>query len=223
MTKAIIIVAGGSGTRMGSAIPKQFLMLAGKPILMQTIEVFFHFDKNIEIILVLPENQIGYWENLKREFEFDIPHKTTSGGAERFFSVKNGLSMVSEATEVIGIHDGVRPLVNQQTVSSCYEKAFEHGAAIPVIQIKDSIRKMREEGSKAVNRDDFCFVQTPQCFSKDVITKAYQQEFNKSFTDDASVAEAAGFHIQLTPGNTENIKITSPSDLIIAEQLLKIC
>nr|MBA3901812.1 2-C-methyl-D-erythritol 4-phosphate cytidylyltransferase [Bacteroidota bacterium] len=156
MEKAVIIVAGGSGARMGATIPKQFMEIAGKPILIHTITAFYNFDPSIEIIVVLPENQVEHWNELTKTFSFDIPHKIAHGGAERFYSVKNGLALVGDAINVIGIHDGVRPLVNTQTIKSCFEKANEKGAAIPVIKLNDSLRKIEETSSRAVNRDDYC-------------------------------------------------------------------
>jgi 2-C-methyl-D-erythritol 4-phosphate cytidylyltransferase len=220
MKKAVIIVAGGIGSRMKSKTPKQFMEIAGMPMLMHTITSFHKYDPAIEIILVLPENQIEHWKALVEQFSFSINHTIKIGGPERYFSVKNGLSIIGDSIEVIGIHDGVRPLVSIQTITACFEKAYEKGAAIPVINLNDSLRIIEETSSRSVNREDYCLVQTPQCFSKEIILKAYNQEFNKLFTDDASVVESAGFPISLSLGNHENIKITTPSDLIIAEALI---
>lgn len=217
---AVIIVAGGSGKRFGSEIPKQFLELNGKPVILHTIEAFYNFDTEIEIILVLPEIHFDYWQQLKKQHDFSIPHKVVGGGAERFHSVKNGL-MAIETNGIVGIHDAVRPMVSAETLISCYAAAREFGNAIPVVAPADSIRKLTTESSKQVNRNEYRLVQTPQCFKTENILKAFEQEYSVSFTDDASVAEAAGQEIYLVEGNRENIKITTPQDLIIAEAFLK--
>jgi 2-C-methyl-D-erythritol 4-phosphate cytidylyltransferase len=221
MEISIIIVAGGSGTRMGSSTPKQFLGLAGRPVLMHTIEKFSTVLPGAEIILVLPQNQLQQWEQLIKDFSFNIPHKSCVGGETRFQSVKNGLEKVNPNSLLVGVHDGVRPLVSSNTIKSCISLASEKGSAIPVVMPADSIRRISKDKNIAVTRDEFRMVQTPQVFKRDIILSAYQKEFNSSFTDDASVVEAEGFDIFLCDGNYENIKITTPSDLIIAEALLK--
>jgi 2-C-methyl-D-erythritol 4-phosphate cytidylyltransferase len=220
MQKAVIIVAGGSGQRMGAPGPKQFIEIAGKPILMHTLEAFYRWDAGIEIILVLPESQKTTWENLKKTYSFNLPHKIAFGGKERFHSVKNGLGLLSPEVRLVGIHDGVRPFPSKETITACFEKAAEYGAAIPVINVNDSLRKAEGENSVAVNRDAYKLVQTPQCFKKEILAKAYEQQYQAHFTDDASVVEALGYSIQLTEGNPENIKITRPVDLAIAEALM---
>jgi 2-C-methyl-D-erythritol 4-phosphate cytidylyltransferase len=218
MKKYALIVAGGSGSRMGSDVPKQFLHLAGKPILMHTIAKFFSFDNEIKIIVVLPENLIISWKNIVKEFGFNIPHKTIAGGAERFHSVKNGLSFVS-APSVVAIHDGVRPLVSVKTIEKCFETALIQGNSVPAISPSDSLRIVTEKGNEPLNRECIKLIQTPQVFDSERIKIAYNQEFNPGFTDDASVLEKAGEKIVLVEGDPHNIKITTPIDLIIAEEL----
>lgn len=218
MHKYAIIVAGGKGERMGENIPKQFLELAGKPILMHTIEKFKNTFQDLKIILALPENQFEFWEELCDKYGFtNIPHEIVPGGKTRFHSVKNALTKVSP-NSVVAIHDGVRPLVSQETILQCFNQAEKQGNAIPVVEVVDSLRHVsKQEGTnKAVARSCYKMVQTPQCFTSEIIHKAYQQPYNNQFTDDASVVEALGETINLVKGNIENIKITSPVDLQIA-------
>jgi 2-C-methyl-D-erythritol 4-phosphate cytidylyltransferase len=220
MNKHALIVAGGSGIRMGQDIPKQFLHLAGKPILMHTIEKFYEYDNEINIVVVLPGSQIIYWENLVDEFSFTIPHKTAIGGTERFYSVKNGLSYIS-APSVVAIHDGVRPLVSIETINRCFEAAMIYGNSVPVVTPSDSLRIVTNKGSKPVNRELIKLIQTPQVFDTNKIQTAYNQKFNPAFTDDATVLEKTGEKIVLVEGNVQNIKITTPLDLLMAEELMK--
>lgn len=219
MKKFAIIVAGGSGSRMGSEIPKQFLELCGKPVLMHTIETFFNFDPDSEIILVLPEHQIDLWNKLCATHSFVIKHLVVSGGETRFHSVRNGLSKISEKG-IVFIHDGVRPLVSQGTLTRCSETTEKKGNAIPVLAVNESLRKVEGESNMSVDRSLYFSVQTPQTFRSEQILKAFHQEYDLLFTDDASVAEKAGFEIHLVEGNRENIKITTPVDLIVAEAIL---
>jgi 2-C-methyl-D-erythritol 4-phosphate cytidylyltransferase len=219
MTKSVIIVAGGRGVRMSAEVPKQFLELCGKPILMHTVSVFYSFDKNIKIVLVLPETEIDFWKNLCEKYAFAIPHQIVQGGVERFFSVKNGLELID--TELVAIHDGVRPLVSHETLERTFEAAEKYGAAVPVAAVTESLRFVENECNKAVDRAKYRLVQTPQIFRQEIIKNAYSQDFTTEFTDDASVAESAGHKIFLTEGNRENIKITTPIDLKIAEILMK--
>ena len=216
MKKVALIVAGGSGTRMGKTIPKQFVEIAGKPILMLTIEAFYKYDPKIDIILVLPEDQIESWKQLCEKFNFTINHTIATGGKTRFQSVKNGLAFVPKAG-IIFIHDGVRPFVSARTLNNCFNCALENGNAIPVIQVSESLRKLEDGNSRAVNRDSYKLVQTPQTFQIDKIRKAYQQKEDSFFTDDASVLEANGEKIYLVEGNRENMKITYPEDIQLAE------
>ena len=214
-----IIVAGGSGKRMGNELPKQFIEIAGKPILMHTMERFVEAGTDIQIVLILPDNQHSYWKKLIEKFNFNIKHKFAAGGVERFNSVLNGLQYVP-ANAIVAVHDGVRPLVSVNTINKCYTSAVEKGAVIPVVPATESIRKAEGLGNIAVNRSEYFMVQTPQVFQSNILLKAYKQKYNSSFTDDASVVEKAGYSICLVDGNEENIKITRPMDLRIAEVLL---
>jgi 2-C-methyl-D-erythritol 4-phosphate cytidylyltransferase len=216
----VIIVAGGSGQRMQMAIPKQFLLLDGLPILMHTIKRFHETLPDIVIVLVIPNEHLAYWNELKVQFKFDIPHQIAMGGNTRFQSVKNGLALLSSG--LVGIHDAVRPLVSSSTILKTFEAASLNGAAVPVLQPSESMRILNADGrNEALIRDSLRTVQTPQCFQAEKIIEAYKQEFHPDFTDDASVAERAGFNITLVDGNEENIKITRPIDLRIAEMFLK--
>ncbi|HBX49500.1 MAG: 2-C-methyl-D-erythritol 4-phosphate cytidylyltransferase [Bacteroidetes bacterium RIFOXYA12_FULL_35_11] len=220
MNKYILIVAGGSGSRMGNNTPKQFLEIYGKPVLMHTFESFFSTKQNFKYILVLPEDQIQFWKDLCEKHIFNIPHIIVPGGSERYFSVKNGLQTVSE-NGFIAVHDGVRPLVSKETIIRCFEEAEKHGCAIPCIDIPESIRQITENASHAEDRTKYKIIQTPQVFSISLLQEAYKLPYEKSFTDDASVFEKAGNKIHLVKGNEENIKITKPTDLLIAEVLMK--
>lgn len=220
MQKSVLIVAGGVGKRMGTNVPKQFLLLKSRPVLMHTIERFFEYDNLINIVLVLPKEQIEVWKNLCSTHQFTIKHQIAEGGEERFYSVKNGLEKINN-NGIVAIHDGVRPLVSNETIARCFKKAEETGATIPVMPVVESLRKVDGENSKSVNRSEYVSVQTPQCFNIELIKSAYQQDFSNTFTDDASVVEKFGHQVSLVNGNIENIKITSPQDLILAEYLLK--
>jgi 2-C-methyl-D-erythritol 4-phosphate cytidylyltransferase len=214
-----VIVAGGSGKRMGSEVPKQYLELAGKPVLMYTLERFKAFDESIELITVLPENQLRFWADLQKKYSFDIPHTIVKGGRTRFFSVRNGLKFVG-TPGLVAIHDGVRPFVSFDTMKRCFEMAEKLGNATPVIPPSDSLRIITESGSKPLNRLNIRIVQTPQIFSAELIKKAYSQEYLPEFTDVATVVEKTGAKINLVEGNRENIKITTPEDLVISSALL---
>jgi 2-C-methyl-D-erythritol 4-phosphate cytidylyltransferase len=215
----VVIVAGGSGKRMGMDTPKQFLELAGRPVLMHTIERFRKFNDSIEIITVLPENQLRFWAELQKKYSFDIPHTLVKGGSKRFISVRHGLEFVN-SPGLVAIHDGVRPLVRLETIKRCFDTAEKHGNAIPVISPADSLRIEKDNANSPVNRMLVKQVQTPQVFDVAKIKKAYLQDFDPSFTDDASVLEKTGEKIHLVEGNRENIKITNPEDLFIAQTLL---
>jgi 2-C-methyl-D-erythritol 4-phosphate cytidylyltransferase len=214
-----VIVAGGSGKRMGAEIPKQYLELAGKPVLMHTLEQFKAFDESIEIITVLPENQLRYWGNIQKKYSFNIPHTLVKGGKARFFSVRSGLQFV-DVPGLVAIHDGVRPFVSVDTIKRCFKEAEKSGNAIPVIPPSDTLRIINEQGSTPLNRLMIRQVQTPQVFSAELIKNAYRQEYLPEFTDDATVLEKTGVKINLVEGNRENIKITNPEDLIISAALL---
>jgi 2-C-methyl-D-erythritol 4-phosphate cytidylyltransferase len=220
MKKFVIIVAGGSGSRMGTDIPKQFLELCGKPVLMHTIQVFHDFDPESKIILVLPEDQQQFWKGLCLKHSFSLVHQVVSGGKTRFHSVLNGLSQIGDEG-IIFIHDGVRPLVSLETLDRCLETAQKYGNAIPVLPVTESLRKQEGNHNISVDRSQYFNVQTPQTFRCEQILEAFKQDFDPAFTDDASVAEKAGFAIQMVEGNRENIKITTPIDLIVAVALLE--
>ena len=222
MHKYAIIVAGGKGERMGASTPKQFLELAGKPILMHTLEKIQQTIRSIKIILALPENQFDFWEELCYKHKFvNTPHQIVKGGETRFHSVQNALKLV-KVESIVAIHDGVRPLVSEETIKRCIAEAESNGNAIPVIEIVDSIRHFSNQTKKseAVSRSCYKIVQTPQCFSSDLILKAYQQVYENKFTDDATVVEKLGETINLVEGNKENIKVTTAEDLLIAEALI---
>ena len=209
----IIIVAGGKGLRMGGDIPKQFLPIHGKPILMHTIERFLEFDPTMQIVLVLPKNQQDYWAELCQQYAFAPALTIADGGEARFHSVKNGLAKVHPDVELVGVHDGVRPFVSVEVIQRCYDEARRSGAAIPVIDVFETIRHLTPTGSETVPRNEYKLVQTPQVFQASLLRQAYEQEFTEFFTDDASVVEALGHQVALVPGNRENIKITTPADL----------
>ncbi len=215
----VVIVAGGSGKRMGSETPKQFLELAGRPVLMHTIERFKMFSDSIEIITVLPENQLRYWVELQKKHSFQVLHTLVKGGPNRFISVRNGLEFV-KSPGVVAIHDGVRPFVSIDTIRRCFETAERLGNAVPAVSPTESLRILTEQGSLPISRFNVKQIQTPQVFDAALIKKAYLQAYNHDFTDDATVLEKTGEKINLIEGNRENIKITNPEDLIISSALL---
>lgn len=214
-----LIVAGGSGKRMGAELPKQYLEIAGKPVLMHTLERFKTFSESIEIIAVLPENQLRFWNELQKKYSFNVPHTLVKGGKTRFFSVRNGLKFVDDPG-LVAIHDGVRPFVSIDTIKRCFDTAEKLGNAIPVIPAPETLRMVTEEGSRPVNRLLVRQVQTPQVFHSALIKKAYSQDYLPEFTDDATVLEKTGVKINLVDGNRENIKITTPEDLVISAALV---
>jgi 2-C-methyl-D-erythritol 4-phosphate cytidylyltransferase len=216
-----LIVAGGSGKRMGTEISKQFLELAGRPVLMRTIERFMTFDASVRIITVLPEDQLGYWEELQEKYSFSIPNTVVKGGPSRFFSVKNGLDKVNDNC-LVAIHDGVRPLVSTDTIKRCFDAAAIFGNAVPVISPADSVRMITEQGNIPVNRQYLRIIQTPQVFDSKLIKKAYLLDYSSDITDDASLLEKTGEIIHLVEGNRENLKITNPGDLAVAEALFPV-
>lgn len=222
MTRYALIVAGGKGLRMGGELPKQFIPVGGKPVLMRTMEAFYDSDSEIQIILVLPHSQQDYWRQLCRECRFSLPHVIADGGETRFHSVKNGLALV-KTPALVGVHDGVRPFVSPEVIARCYKLAAEKKAVVPVIEVVETVRRLTGDGSVTVNRDDYRLVQTPQVFDAELLKKAYGQAYTSLFTDDASVVEALGESVFLTEGNKENIKITTPFDLKIAAVLTESC
>ena len=217
----VIIVAGGKGLRMGSDIPKQFLPIGGKPVLMRTIERFREYSEDLRIILVLPEAQQDYWQELCKKYNFQIEYQLANGGQTRFHSVQNGLALVPDDAEgVVGVHDGVRPFPAVEVIRDCYETARTAKAVIPVILVVETVRHLEGEGSVTVPRGDYRLVQTPQTFDIQLLKAANRQPYNDGFTDDASVVESNGHAITLVEGNRENIKITTPYDIIVAEAIL---
>jgi 2-C-methyl-D-erythritol 4-phosphate cytidylyltransferase len=232
--KYIIIVAGGKGLRMGVDMPKQFLLLNNRPVLMHTIEAFYNYDSAIHILLILPDDQKVYWKNLCVDYNFTIAHQIVSGGETRFHSVKKGLSLIDKQlvsneqgwmdNVLIGVHDGVRPLVGKELIAKAYEQAAFEKGAYPVVAVTDSLRKRSNSSKKTVpvDRSKYYLVQTPQVFQADILLNAYKQEYKEIFTDDVSVVEAAGIcHPVMIDGSRKNIKITTPVDFIIAQALLK--
>ena len=218
----MIVVAGGHGTRMGSDIPKQFLKVGGKPILMLTLERFHEYDPDLQLIVVLPKDQQDYWLNLCKEFNFNIEHTIADGGSTRFESSKNGLSKIpADAEGLVGFHDGVRPCVSLDTIRRCFDAAEEEYAAIPVMPVTSTLRHVDPRGGGFnVDRSLFREVQTPQIFDISLARQAFAQDYRPQFTDDASVVESLGCKVSMVDGNRENIKITTPFDLTIAAALI---
>jgi len=222
MKNYVIIVAGGKGLRMGSDIPKQFLPVGGKPVLMRTLERFREYSPTLQIILVLPKAQQDYWQQLCRDYHFAVEYLLADGGETRFHSVQHGLALIPDDAEgVVGVHDGVRPFPSIEVIRRCYETAREQKAVIPVIPVVETVRQLEGATSFTVPRDDYRLVQTPQCFDIQLLKAANRQPYNDGFTDDASVVEAYGHPITLVEGNRENIKITTPYDITVAEAIIR--
>ena len=243
MQRYAIIVAGGKGLRMGSELPKQFIPIEGRPALMRTLDTFHECDNSIQIILVLPCDHQPYWSELCREYNFTVPHRIADGGATRFHSVLNGLSAINDSEALVAVHDGVRPFVSHEVIERCYDAAEAYGAVVPVIPVVETVRQLvrktdtegnvqsgetsnhqfsiSDSNSITVNRDAFRLVQTPQTFRTSLLRRAYEQSYSATFTDDASVVESLGEAIHLVEGNRENIKLTTPFDLIVAQALVK--
>ncbi len=217
-----LIVAGGSGTRMQTAIPKQFLLLRGRPVLMYTIEAFYHSGAKPQLIVVLPADYHSYWQQLCADHNFSIPYQLVAGGETRFHSVKNGLDTITDDPEaLVAVHDAVRPLVTKEIIDESYQHAEKYGNAITAVKSRDSVRQFREGASIGLFRDEIYLVQTPQTFRLPQLKKAYLQKYNSQFTDDASVVEHAGETVSLIEGSYQNIKITFPEDIGMAETVLK--
>ncbi|MDI3526831.1 MAG: 2-C-methyl-D-erythritol 4-phosphate cytidylyltransferase [Tenuifilum sp.] len=216
----VVIVAGGSGTRMGTDTPKQFLKINGKPILMHTIEKFLFISPQPNIVLVLPQNQIKIWEKLCEEHSFFHNIDIVVGGNTRFQSVKNGLSKIPPNNSLVAIHDGVRPFVSVDVITRCFQTAEIHESAIPVIKPVESVRIIDNGSSKPFDRNNVFLVQTPQVFKSKLIKECYSKPEQNFFTDDASVFEYYGYQVTTLEGNRENIKITTPFDLLIANALI---
>ena len=219
MKKYVLIVAGGKGRRMEAGQPKQFIEIGGLPLLMHTFHAFSSADTKFEFVLVLPADLIAQWKELCNIHHFNIPHQIAESGPKRFHSVKSGLKLVPENAWV-AIHDAARPFVSRKVITDCFALAERKGNAIPVIPVGDSVRETNGIFNKGVNRNKLRLVQTPQVFSSSSIKLAYQQTYNESFTDDASVLENTGQAIYLVDGNPENIKITRPIDLLTAQSLI---
>ena len=219
MNKAIIIVAGGTGSRMQSDIPKQFMLLKGKPLIFHTIEKFHAALPSCKIIVVLPSSQMNYWEELKNQHSFSIGIVTTAGGKSRFESVKNGMQLIREES-IVGVHDAVRPLISLENIQLLFNEAEIKGNAIPFVPCKDSLREINNNENKAVAREKYVLIQTPQCFKWSLIKEGYNGEELNSFTDDASVFEHLGGKVNLVQGDERNIKITYPVDFTFAELML---
>jgi 2-C-methyl-D-erythritol 4-phosphate cytidylyltransferase len=217
--KYVIIAAAGFGSRMNSQVPKQFLMLAGVPVIVRTIYAFTSVWKDAEFIAALPEEEFPRWEKIRKKFLKNIPVRITKGGATRFHSVKNALKLIKE-NGMVAVQDACRPFVSPELLLKCWEVVREKGNAIPAIDLKDSIREVMKDGTRQRSREKYKIIQTPQCFNVDLLKKSYQQNFNETFTDDASVVESAGNKIYLVDGDPSNFKITTPFDLSIAEKIL---
>lgn len=218
MKRAVIIVAGGKGLRMGMSTPKQFLDLDGMPILCRTVNQFRSFDPEIEVILVLPQGLGEFWRKLSQPFLRPDSYRYVYGGAERFHSVKNAVDTLGPEVDIVGVHDGVRPLVSVSCIAQCYTQAALKGNAVPCINPPESIRTVAADGSsKIIDRNTVKLIQTPQVFHADVLRKAYQQPYTQMFTDDASVVEQYGETINLIEGEKNNIKITTFDDIYFAQ------
>ena len=219
MKKYAVIVAGGSGSRMQTNLPKQFLLLNGKPVLFYTIDTFLKSYEDLQIILVLPEDHVAAGQEIINAF-FDYDRiRITEGGRTRFHSVQNGLQLITEES-IVFVHDGVRCLLTTDLIHRCYEAAIEFGSAIPVIDSKDSVRMITEDGNEALERSKIKLVQTPQTFHSKIILPAYKIDYKDKYTDEASVAEAFGMKVHLVDGEEDNIKITRPVDLTVAEGMI---
>lgn len=208
---------------MGGEIPKQFRLIAGRPVLMRTVEAFLAAYSDIHVVLVLPHDQQAYWAALCQDYAFRVPMTVTDGGATRFHSVQNGLALIPDGDEcVVGVHDGVRPFVSPEVIRRCYESARTQGATVPVVPVVETLRQLLPDGtSQSVNRDEYRLVQTPQTFPLAMLRRAYAQPYVPAFTDDASVVQSLGIPVYLVEGNRQNIKLTTPEDLMLAEALCK--
>ena len=223
MKRYLIVVAGGKGIRMGGEMPKQFQLLGGKPLVMVTLEHLNAIDPAMQLILVLPEQHMELWKQLCKEYSFAVPLILAQGGSTRFHSVQNGLAQVDDIEDaLVGVHDGVRPFVSSKVLDECFSRAWTDGAAIPMIDLQDSLRHIvGSDATEVVPRDRYRLVQTPQVFKLSLLRRAYEQRFVESFTDDASVVEALGEKVSGVEGNRENIKITTPFDMLVAKTLIE--
>jgi 2-C-methyl-D-erythritol 4-phosphate cytidylyltransferase len=222
MKKIALIVAGGNGSRMNNAVPKQFLLLNNKPVLYYTIQAFLNAYDDIEIVLVLPEEHIGKGQEIIDGYFDASKFKITAGGRTRFHSVQNGLSLIKDEDAIIFVHDGVRCLLTKDLIERCYQSALEFGTAIPVVECRDSVRLLTNNGNKVVDRNKVRLVQTPQTFHSKILLPAFEIDYKDRFTDEATVVEAFGLKVNLIEGDTNNIKLTTPVDLFIAEYILNV-
>ena len=221
MREEVIIVAGGKGSRMKSELPKQFMTIHNRPVIIHTLEKFYTWKPDMHVVVVMNESFMDNWNELKERSFPDKEITAVAGGNTRFQSVKNGLSKLKHSG-VVAIHDAARPCVSVRVIGDCFRVATLKKTAIPVLQVHESLRKIEnDDSSNSVNRNDFVTVQTPQCFHTELIKEAYKVDFDSRFTDDASVVESLGDEIHLVPGNRENVKVTEPSDLVIAEVFLR--
>ncbi len=218
-SKSTIIVAGGSGKRLGGPIPKQFQKLKGRPLLMWTIEAFHRYDPSMPLIVVLPQVHFEIWRALCMGHRFFIEHQVVAGGEQRYHSVKAGLDKV-EGNGLVAVHDGVRPLVSVELIGRCFDAAHASGAAIPVVPVVPSIRETTADGSRALDRSKLLAVQTPQCFHADLLRKAFALPYDPTFTDEATMVERLGVKVSLVEGEENNIKITTAMDMRLAEASL---
>ena len=216
----VIITAGGTGSRMGTSTPKQFLELNNLPVIMHSMEAFHSYSDSLKLIIVLAEDFVDDWKSLCKKYKYTLVHQICIGGDTRFQSVKNGLKMVGDEG-LVAIHDAARPLLSRSLIDTCFREAAQNGNAVPAISLKDSVRELSGNESRPVDREKFRLMQTPQVFESVLIKKAYEQAYQISFTDDATVAESIGANINLVEGEPENIKVTNPEDMIIAEAFLK--
>jgi 2-C-methyl-D-erythritol 4-phosphate cytidylyltransferase len=214
-----VIVAGGAGKRMNTDIPKQFLLLNGVPVLMRTISVFYKYNTDIELIVALPAEQVKYWQTLCKKHGFNTPHQVVPGGVTRHQTVKNALSKII-TDSLVAIHDGVRPLVTNSLITTCFDTAAVLGNAVPVVELSESLRELSGDGNFAADRSKFRLVQTPQVFRSDQLFDALAKGIKKEFTDEASLIESAGYTIHLVRGQPENIKITTSLDMCVASALI---
>ena len=216
-----LVVAGGQGRRMQASVPKQFIPVAGLPVLMHTLAVFHRCSPAIQLIAVLPESEITHWQTLCADYQFTVPHAVVAGGSTRSASVRNGMQLVKEEFSLVAVHDGVRPLVTPELINRSFEAAERYGSAVATVPLKDSIREVKGESSEAVSRSNYRLVQTPQTFRTEWLRAAYTEAAEQEFSDDASLVEHSGRSIHLIEGHYRNLKITTPEDLMLAEALLK--
>lgn len=218
--RSAILVAGGTGSRMGAETPKQFLPLAGKPMLFHAIQAFHGYDPDMQLVVILPKDELRVWEELCRDHHLAVPHTVVPGGAERFHSVRAGLARV-EHDGLVAVHDGARPLVDTALIARCMDAAGRSGAAVPVVKVSSSMRRLSGDASEAVDRNMLRMVQTPQCFKAELLRRAFQQHYDPAFTDEATLVERLGTTVQLVDGDERNIKVTTPADMAMAEALLR--